>query len=592
MKLIYLKISNFRNLCGLEIFLNPNNNFIVGENNLGKSNFLLLLNTLFTRKSFYKDDFKDPSNPIEILFTLHLEEMETGIFDHFCDPTDSEKINIKAVQNTVDDPIEFWHNESDTRMPASTVKCINFLYYDSVRNPSNELVFNKGRGAGKFLNHIVLKHLENIGEAHGEFVNTEKTDALAAFVNSVICKVKAFSKYSIEAKIENDDESLLVRILTLKDGNNRYIHESGYGVQFLAIITLAILQKILETLELRRDTGIFEFIEEQDNDDENTEVKKAISLVIGFDEPEIHLHPYLQRSLVKYLNNVLNNNEEDFSDLLNSVLNINKIIGQSIIATHSPNILLNDFTEIVRFYKENGVLRVQSGAQISIGDGLKKHLAMQFPYIKEAFFARCVIVVEGISEYSAFPIFGMTLGYDFDEYGISVIQAGGKESVEPILELISKFKIPCLGVVDKDSDPISTNPLIRQTTKRDFEVEVISLIEQDKEDILKKIVDDYEGKPTDHNGNVIYAAYQTNRLQKLKNKYQPFINSSTTISNNLRLSSISQNDLELKKLWYLSWFLKKKDIILGGIIGENLNNNDIPQVYKDVINEAILLSNS
>jgi putative ATP-dependent endonuclease of OLD family len=588
MKITHLNIQNYRNLSGLDIFLNPNNNFIVGENNLGKSNFLQLLSSLFTRKSFYKDDFTDTDIPIEIKFTLQLEEAEVGVFEDLFDPTDSSKINLRAVQNTTDDPIEFWHIESNNRVPASMVKCLNFLYYDSVRNPSSELSFNKSKGVGKFLHHIIIKHLENIDETDGDFVDEEKTDELAVFVNSVICKVKAFSQYSITATVERDVENLLSKILILKDGNDKYIHQSGYGVQFLAIITLAILQKILETVELKRDRGIFEYNEPVGD----VEVKKSISLIIGFDEPEIHLHPYLQRSLVKYISKILNNREEDFTELLQTLFGLNKVVGQSIIATHSPNIILNDYSEIMRFYKTGGIVSAVSGVQVTIEDKLKKHLDMQFPFLKEAFFARFVLVVEGITEYSALPSFGIKLGYDFDEYGISVIEAGGKESVEPILTLLGKFNIPCLGIVDKDEDPVSGNTLIRQTTKRDFEVEIISfLFDSGKESVLQKIVNDYTGKPIDaHSGEIIYATFQTGRLEKVKNKYSSFINPATVISGNTRLSAISPTNIELKKLWYLTWFLKQKDIVLGGIIGENLSDAEIPQVYKNIINDAILLS--
>jgi len=588
MKIIYLKIENYRNLSGLEIHLNPHNNFIVGENNLGKSNFLQLLSTLFTRKSFKRDDFTEITDPIEVAFTLELEEVEIGLFDDLFDPTDASKINIKAIQNTIDDPIDFWHVESNTRIPASMVKFLNFLYYDSVRNPSSELSFNKSKGVGKFLHHVIIKHLENSGETDGDFVDAGMTDNLAVFVNSVICKVKAFSQYSITAEVERDVENLLSRILILKDGNDKYIHQSGYGVQFLAIITLAILQKILETIELKRDRGIFEYNEPEGDD----EVKKAISLIIGFDEPEIHLHPYLQRSLVKYINKILTNQEEDFAELLQSIFGLNKVIGQSIIATHSPSIILNDYTEVMRFYKTGATVSVISGTQVTIEAKLKKHLDMQFPFLKEAFFARFVLVVEGITEYSALPSFGMKLGYDFDEYGISVIEAGGKESVEPILKLLEKFHIPCLGIVDKDEDPVTTNPLIRQTTKRDFEVEVISfLMDSGKENILKQIVNDYTGAPVDeHSGEIIYTTFQTGLLEKNKTKYSSFINPATVIPGNLRLSAIPPAETELKKLWYLTFFLKKKDIVLGGIIGENLSDAEIPQVYKDIINDAILLS--
>lgn len=588
MKLTYTKISNYRNLSDLEIHLNLSNNFIVGENNLGKSNFLLLLKILFTKKSFNLDDFTDASSPIEILFTIHLDEKEIGIFDDFFEPENENEITIKAIQSTADDAIEFWHETTNSRIQPSTIKCLNFLYYDSIRNPSNELTFNKSKGVGKFLHYIIKQHLQNSGDADIDFIDTTKTDDLTEYINTVISKLKAFDNYSIKATIEEDIENLLSNIYTLKDSNNRYVNQSGYGVQFFAIITLSILKKILEIKELKRERGIFDYTE----NDSDSDTKKAISLVIGFDEPEIHLHPYLQRSLIKYINRVLKNKEPDFVELIKTVFNLDSVIGQSIVATHSPSIILNDYTEIIRFYKKNNTLSVKSGSQIIIEDPLKKHLDMQFPFIKEAFFSRCVIVVEGVTEYSAIPIFAIKMGHDLDEHGICIIEAGGKESVDSILELLTKFEIPCLGILDKDDDPPNPNALIRQTSKRDFEAEIISIIDQGKGNILHDIIDLYNGKPRDQHNQITYKSYQPNLLQKLQTKYSSFIDQSLVLNSNLNFGNLSTTDKELKRLWYLAAFLKNKDIILGKIIGEHLDAPYIPSVYKTLILHAIQLSTS
>lgn len=585
MRIVYVSISNYRNLNGLDVFLSPKNNFIVGENNLGKSNFLLLLHTLFVRKSFHKDDFTDAQLPIEITFTLELEEIEIGQFDDFFEPTNLNQITIKAIQGTSEDPIDFWHESTNTRIPPSLVKCINFVYYDSVRNPSSELTFSKSKGVGKFLHHIIVKHLEESGETDSDFVDATKTGNLATYINSLIVKIKAFKTYAVNAQVEENVENLLSRIFTLKDSNGRYIYESGSGVQFLAIITLSILQKILDTMELKRDRGIFEF---KETEDEDAEVKRAISIVIGFDEPEIHLHPYLQRSLVKYINRLLSNEENDFQELIETIFNLNKLIGQSIIATHSPNIILNDYTEIIRFYKNNGTVAIKSGSQLTLDHRLRKQLLMQLPFIKEAFFARSVIVVEGDSEIGAFPGFAMNTGeFDFDELGISVIKAGGKESVKPIIDLLGEFDIPAIGIKDRDNDPPSTNPKIMQTAQRDFEVEIINLITVGKEDSLKAILVEYDSQGAER-------GLDFKRLEKVQQKYDQYIDQSISLdpNNRLQLSTIADDDIECKKLWYLTWFGINKCVILGKLIGEMLPKDDIPQIFQDVINEAILLSNS
>ncbi|WP_146026685.1 MULTISPECIES: AAA family ATPase [Petrotoga] len=57
MRIISVKISNYRNIDGISVCFNPDCNYIVGENNLGKSNFLSLLDTVCSGKGFEEADF-------------------------------------------------------------------------------------------------------------------------------------------------------------------------------------------------------------------------------------------------------------------------------------------------------------------------------------------------------------------------------------------------------------------------------------------------------------------------------------------------------------------------------------------------------
>ena len=47
MRISKLRIENYRNLDGVSISFDEDVNYIVGENNLGKTNALYLLNTFF-----------------------------------------------------------------------------------------------------------------------------------------------------------------------------------------------------------------------------------------------------------------------------------------------------------------------------------------------------------------------------------------------------------------------------------------------------------------------------------------------------------------------------------------------------------------
>lgn len=59
MRIVELKIENYRNLDGVSIKFDEDVNYIVGENNLGKSNVLDLLNTIFNQAMISEEDFAD-----------------------------------------------------------------------------------------------------------------------------------------------------------------------------------------------------------------------------------------------------------------------------------------------------------------------------------------------------------------------------------------------------------------------------------------------------------------------------------------------------------------------------------------------------
>lgn len=80
MKINSIKIKNFRNLNDVQISFHPDTNYIIGENNIGKSNLLFLMNALFSGKGFDESDFTNADNPIEIELSLRLVEEEIGFF--------------------------------------------------------------------------------------------------------------------------------------------------------------------------------------------------------------------------------------------------------------------------------------------------------------------------------------------------------------------------------------------------------------------------------------------------------------------------------------------------------------------------------
>jgi len=572
MKIKKLEIKNYRNLDGLSFHFSDNCNFIVGENNLGKSNVLWLLNTLFSYRSFNPEDFKDQSAPIEVDLQIKLGDIELGIFQDLFDNTDHTLINLVAKQENIDENIVFFHKETNTSIPPSSVRCINFIHYDSLRNPIAEINFDKGKGVGKFLSLIVAQFIKANKISGGSFIDQKLIDDLLAAINDKTSKIRFFKDHNISASPEDNIETLLLKLITLKDAKGENLSKAGYGIQFLILVTLSILEQIQFITQQRKDRAVFE-------DSANKE--RAISLVLGLDEPEVHLHPYMQRSLIKYLNGVIGNKNKDFTTLIKEMFNIDKFVGQIIIVTHSPSIILDDYREIARLYSEKSVLKTMSGSQLVLDRMTEKHIYLHFPFIKEAFFSRCVIFVEGDTEFASFPIWGEKCYEDFDDLGISVIQARG-ESVPQLIQIANSFGIPSIGITDRNDgkNPVRF-PNHYQTSLWDFEEEIISsLINAKKEDTLRKIVIDYDPKGEER---VIQVDALNNRASKYK-----VINSA--YKKDLKLADIALSDTPNLKSFYLAWFSINKSFPLGKLIGETLSEDDIPIIYQTILKEAYRLA--
>ena len=245
--------------------------------------------------------------------------------------------------------------------------------------------------------------------------------------------------------------------------------------------------------------------------------------------------------------------------------------------TKSQSIILNDFKQIIRLYKEGTSTKIVSGTNLSLGEQLEKHLLLHFPFIKEAFFARCAIFVEGDSEYGSFPLFAKKCDIDLDDCGICVIQAGG-DSVLQLIQLAEKFGIPCIGIRDSDGDNTPTSiPNLWKTTERDFEAELMKLIDIGREEVLCDILCEYDSEKQER----ILNAQALN-----KRAYKKYGYLTAPISTDLKLSDIDKTNITNLKAYYSTWFGINKSQPLGLLIGMKLSKSEIPQIYVNLIEQA------
>jgi len=132
------------------------------------------------------------------------------------------------------------------------------------------------------------------------------------------------------------------------------------------------------------------------------------------EEPEAHLHPQLQALLLRHFANVaLDKGDNDEV--------------QVIASTHSPTLASQaPIDSIVSVYEDNDTVTAVSVCTIDIEDKLKKKLQRYLDVTRgELFFARRILMVEGIAEALLLPILTKIAGGSLKDSAVSVINVEG-----------------------------------------------------------------------------------------------------------------------------------------------------------------------
>ena len=460
-----VEINNYRNLTGKTITFNDTLNFLIGENNIGKTNILELINICLAIGKFAETDFMDITLPIKIKFKVKYSNEEIGFFEDNFDVDDSNSITLVAEQASVDERINYYHDTpNQTKIGMATIRTMNILYYYTQRMPSKEVDFRKTSGSGKVLNYLIQHSLEQSEIQEKDILKKTKLKNIVKNVNRQIKKINTITGDSVSAYVETEVDKLVCRLLGLGDESGRELSSLGEGVQYAFNILLQIIEIIYNVKTTRKPEDFEERLINRDG-------KKLFPLFLVLDEPEVHQHPYRQRSLIRKIKALIENNNQEFLNLLKDLFDIDGLTGQIFIATHSPNILLDNYRQFIRLYKSTGTnsqLKIVSGMNVVIDDMLHN-----FIYLKEAMFSKCIIFVEGDTENGAIPVFAERMGLDMDERGIGVIKLDGADSVKRCLALYKSFGIKSIALIDKDKkESYGSEPDIYFTKANDYEEDV------------------------------------------------------------------------------------------------------------------------
>ena len=506
-----LAIVNYRNFRSFEIEL-KRFNLIIGENNIGKTNLLNALGLIFSPDiTFYQkrnlevddinyktvqdfkidvekaanlEDLKNkfPEVKIEVILSGFNPDQEAIVGDWFTGEWNmdisknrakitylfsvnyTKKIEewfIKTKKtNSIDLPINHYRYSifgGDDRTKRIDYYWLSFLkmeFLDALRDARTQLMAN---GKNTLLNKVLTVKTENkIDDIKKKLLELKELINEEGSVFSTIKKdiEKFLQRVSIEDSeseinfnfIGVESSDILKKISLIYGANSINIERNGLGRNNLLYISLLLSQ-------------LMQQVEKED--------KKVFFRLIGIEEPEAHLHPHLQVHLSR-------NIDTESSDER-----------QIIITSHSTHITsqLSLDDTIVMYHDEiEDTIKPYYLLFKKIPSESKNYLSRYLDATKSTlFFARKVILVEGISEQLLIPeLFKLkTNEVSIEQKGITLINVNGV-AFSHFLEIIkSGYFVKSVAYTDSDSTKKTSERAIDLQQKYDSDIIKVKITSSD-----------------------------------------------------------------------------------------------------------------
>ena len=547
----WMHIENYRNLADVTLSFHNDINYFVGENAVGKSNFLDLLEIIMECQGFNEHDFTDVHKPIRIDLELSLGELN---YKSMFTPNEGPTYRLRLEQ-VVQEVYPRLYSVTDTGVEPMALSMIRHALYMCHRDTSEQELFTIPSSVYVELGKLLEDYVSRL-----ELV----TDDVQREIISLRKDLDPYCMLNIQHLIE---------VLSTSSAMERKY--SSDNVRLIMTVALKILAQIY--MKINSATTNLESLLVCDE-----KGRKYLPIFISVDEPELHLSPYLQRAVLNYYRQIATNENEEFLALLRDVFNINGLLGQLFVVTHSTDALVDDYRHIIRLYRdENHMVCAACGVTFNFPKEVEKHLIMHFPEAKEALYARCIILVEGETEYGSFAGFGKKLGVDFDYFGICLINARGESSISKLQKLFNRFAIPTVALYDRDvegkyakahSNIFYTDEICFEM---DFVTHLLSLRKRSIMDaIIKDIIDDARPMVTKDMARRGYAKLGITKNQIVQRC----------------LPNILDRKLDDLHIYYFSWFYANKGVIVGHRISQFLEAEMIPPAFIAVIERAKALS--
>ena len=487
-------IKNFRNFKNVDVCLG-HKQIIIGENNVGKTNFLRALQLVLDptlsdedrmlQESDFNDYIKNPmENKEEILIEIYIDNYDQNktilaVFQDATVMTEEGKEVLKFTYRffpyineggVAEYQYNIYKGNDETKKFGSYErKYLNIKVVKALRDVEGEMKNSRTSPIQKMLKNYAIdkQDLEHIAEEYrknGEkILNLDELVDLTNNINKRFGMVLGNNDFdvSLRAMEINPAKVLSSLKLLMAQRNTTEISLGLNNILYISMIlqllqdkTIPSLIKAEKYMELSSIPGgdILKATYEESkngnyflNDDisesqqeklytfmsKNMPISKGVT-ILAIEEPEAHLHPVNQRLIYR---DVIQNSS-------NSVL----------LTTHSTHITaIAPIDSIVHLHDdgERGT-EIHATAAMPISDGefldVERYLDVKRG---EIYLGKAVLLVEGIAEEYLIPRFADLLGKPLDEKGIIVCNINCT-NFTPYVKLLRSLDIPYAVITDGD----------------------------------------------------------------------------------------------------------------------------------------------
>ena len=470
MRISRVQITNFRNFNSLDVTVGPHL-VIVGENKVGKSNFIFALRLILdptlpdSARMLRIEDFWDGAKPLAadtcVTISVDLTDFEDNnghiavLGDYLVEespmvarltysffpkpdldgPPAKESDYDFAIYGKDDPTCLVSAHEVRKRFPFDLLPALRDAEADLAnwrRSPLRPLL---DAVSGQLDDDKKAELAEAIETATKAITGTPEVTALVTSIFEML-KTLVGSTHAVSTSLgfaPTDTDRLIRTLRVFIDNGTRNISEASLGSTNLIYLALKLLQVELEVAENVRGHSL-----------------------LAIEEPEAHLHPHVQRRV--------------YRSFLQPRPHQPPVEGQEptndrtiILTTHSPHIAsVSPLKSLVFLHASGSPSETTANSTLSAGlsatdiDDLERYLDVTKG---EILFSKAVILVEGEAESYLVPAFARVLGYDLDELGISVCSVAGTNFL-PFAKLLGKNSLNIPFAVITDEDPIQCKPCL------------------------------------------------------------------------------------------------------------------------------------